>query len=816
MRRLSVTLLGRLLPALVAILLTAAPPASAIEQLSGLFREAGGRLSGATALGTVSFEPGVVRLSNSGLEVTVRLGGNQAVVPRGERPEGALNYLLGSDPSRWQRNVQAFREVVYRDLYPGIDLAYVGRNEGAKSEYRVVPGADAAAIRWNYEGVDGVFIQPDGSLLLVSGASRIVEKAPVAWQASGSVTTPVQAAFRRNRDGSFSFDLGSYRPDLPLVIDPPISFSTYFGGTRGDVATGVAVDAAGNAYVCGWTESSDFPTLAPQQAVSGGGADAFVAKFSSTGTLVYATYLGGIAEDHALAIAVDSSGNAIVAGYTASANFPTVASAQGTNRGSKDAFVAKLNASGTSLLFSTFAGGSGSDAAYAVAVDAQGAVYVGGDTTSTNFPVSASPYQSVNRGGTDAFVAKYSSAGALVYSSYLGGSGSDHAYGIAVDASGNAYLTGGTDSSNFPTASPLQSTIGGAQDAFVTKLNPAGSALVYSTYLGGNGGIVGYPETGNAIAVDSTGSAYVTGSTSSTNFPTSSAFQPTLTVGGLDAFVTKLSPAGSALVYSTYLGGTGQQIGRGIAVTPTGLAYVAGSTTAPDFPTFTPVQGAIAGPMNGFLAGVNASGSALVLGSYLGGNSLDSANAVALDSAQNLYVAGQTQSSNFPAVNAIQSFGGLVDMFLTRLGAGVQPPSGGGVSPSSGTGPSQTFTLTYTDPQGYQDLASTEVLLNTSPTAPGGCSVRFDRLSKSLYLRLESGSTARGWAKAGAAVLLQNSMCVVDVANSSVSLSGNTVIVNLALRFKPVFRGSLNVYLQSRSRSGLASTWQSQGTWIVP
>jgi len=376
-------------------------------------------------------------------------------------------------------------------------------------------------------------------------------------------------------------------------------YSTYLGGSGDDDARGIAVDAAGSAYVTGYTTSSNFPTASPLQPANGGGDnDAFVAKLNPGGSaLVYSTYLGGSGEDGGQGIAVDSSGNAYVAGWTRSTNFPTASPLQpawgGGDWSAFDAFVAKLNAAGSALVYSTYLGGTGSDYGFAISVDSSGNAYVAGATPSTNFP-TANPLQATNAGGwSDAFVAKLNPAGsALLYSTYLGGSGEDVGSGIAVDSSGNAYVTGFTKSYNFPTVGPLQPAHGGwaCCDAFAAKLNAAGSALVYSTYLGGSG-----EDFGQGIAVDSSGNAYVTGRTYSTNFPTASPLQAAYGGWVFDAFVAKLNPAGSALVYSTYLGGSGDDMGLGIAVDSASNAYVTGSTGSTNFPTASPLQTAYGG-----------------------------------------------------------------------------------------------------------------------------------------------------------------------------------------------------------------------------
>jgi hypothetical protein len=386
-------------------------------------------------------------------------------------------------------------------------------------------------------------------------------------------------------------------------------YSTYLGGSNEDDGFAIAVDSSGNAYVTGLTYSTDFPTANPFQSMclscnqsSHNSYSAFVAKLNPTGNaLVYSTYLGGTGNDQGNGIAVDSSGNAYVTGWTSSAGFPTANPLQATYGGSDDAFVTKLNAAGSALVYSTYLGGSSYDFGTSIAVDSSGDAYVTGETWSTDFP-TVNPFQatcsSCSIGYSNVFVAELNAAGsALVYSTYLGGSGGDYASGIAVDSSGNAYVTGHTSSTNFPTANPLQAinratAAAGKPTAFIAKLNSAGSALVYSTYLGGSS-----EDYGNGIAVDPSGNAYVTGYTISTDFPTADPFQATC--GGCssysDAFVAELNAAGSALVYSSYLGGSVNDYGFGIAVDSSGDVFLTGQTYSIDFPTGHPLQNACGG-----------------------------------------------------------------------------------------------------------------------------------------------------------------------------------------------------------------------------
>jgi hypothetical protein len=447
----------------------------------------------------------------------------------------------------------------------------------------------------------------------------------------------------------------------------PLVFSTHFGGGSTDVASAVAVDGGGNSYVAGWTASTDLPVKNAFQSQSGGGVDAFVAKFDPVGALVYCTYLGGSGDDRAFGIAVDAAGAVYITGWTASTDFPTAGNPyQRSLAGGLNAFVAKLGATGGSLIFSTFLGGGASDQGRAIALDASGDAFIAGQTTSSNFP-TLNPLQAGRKGLQDAFVAEVGGSGGLLFSTYLGGSGTDTAAAIAVGADGCLYLTGATDSLDFPTLNAIQPVNGGYQDAFVTKLSPGGASLVFSTYLGGSGGSVDYPETGLAIAVDPNNNVYVAGVTSSSNFPTRNALQPAL-AGWTDAFVAKVDATGTLFDFSTYLGGSSLDYGVAIRVDSSGAACVAGYSTSPNFPLANPVQSGSGGSYDAFLSCLTSSGQALLFSSLLGGSNSDAAYGLAMDTGF-LYVAGLSASSDFPLKNPFQSLNtnGKISAFLSKL-----------------------------------------------------------------------------------------------------------------------------------------------------
>jgi hypothetical protein len=687
------------------------------------------------------------RLADSGENSTVLrmrlVGANaSAAVTGAEELPGKSNYFIGNDPKKWRTNVPNYARVKYQNVYAGVDLVYHG-NQGGQLEYDfvVAPGADPSQIKLGFAGADGMSVDgASGDLVVKVGDEYVRLQKPVVYQPAVAVVssapypsvTPaygpdvrhsllvtLHSSFVLVSNNEAAFRVAGYDPKRVLVIDPVLSYSTFLGGGYGK---GMAVDAAGNAYVTG-AVGSGFPTTTGAfQAACGGGcafSNAFVAKLNPSGSaLVYSTYLGGSHGDFGNTIVVDSVGDAYVTGYTDSTDFPTLNPLQAAAGGGTclvglasgpcgDAFVTKLNTTGSALVFSTYLGGNGDDQALGIALDSADNVYVTGGTTG-DFPTTTGVFQPtfsgnatcqlVNIGCGNAFVAKMNATGsALVYSTYLGGSGNDTGRGIAVDSAGNAYVAGGTRSSNFPTtAGVVQPSFGGptapgpyfgedplnysSGDAFVAKLNATGSALVYSTFLGGNN-----DDFGTGIALDSAGEAYIIGTTISTDFPTSGDLQPAAGGGTCangfpcsDAFVAKLNGAGSTLIYSTYLGGSANDLGNAIAVDSAGNAYFAGQTFSANFPTTSGAfQNALAGDSNAFMAKINDAGSELIYSTYLGGSADDQGLGIAVDSASNAYVTGYTASTNFPttpgALNTTVG-GGFVIMFEDLAPAVVVAP----------------------------------------------------------------------------------------------------------------------------------------------
>jgi Beta-propeller repeat len=654
---------------------------------------------------------------------------------------GKSNYFLGSDPSKWRTDVPRYARVSYQDVYPGVDMTFHGAQRQFEFDFVVAPGANPTPIGLHLTGAQSLKTDESGNLVVSSVAGDVLLHKPVAYQEQNGKRRNVDAQFVLKASDQVSFALGNYDRARELVIDPSVSYaySTYLGGTGDDEGFGIAFDGSGNAYVTGQTASTDFPVVAGGLAPNSllGVTNAFVTKISPGGSspLVYSTYVGGTGSDSGNAIAVDSSGEAFVAGGTSSTDFPHTNGAFQTSLGSGstgNAFVFELNSTGNALIYGTYLGGSGpgsSDVVKAMAIDSSKNVYVVGRTSSTDFPVQA-PLQASLAGTSNGFVTKLASGGAsLVFSTYLGGGTGDYASGVAVDSSGNVYVTGGTSNGTFPTTAgafqPKCGTDGncnGLSDAFVTVINAAGSGYVYSTFLGGSG-----IEAAAGIAVDASGNAYVTGSTTSTDFPLKSALQGTYG-GDTDAFVTKLNAAGNALVYSTYLGGSQPDGGAYIAVDGGNNAYVTGQTESSPFPTSGATQTALGGGNDAFVAEINSAG-ALAFSTYLGG-SLDEdgtvgneEGAIAVDPmGGSIYVTGNTTSSDFPPSSAFQSANaGGSDAFVvkyTQVTFNLAAATPAAVSP----GTSATSMVTLTSVNSYASPVNLTCSVSGGGTPAPACS----------------------------------------------------------------------------------------------
>jgi hypothetical protein len=675
---------------------------------------------------------------------------------------GIANYFPASDQKTWHTNIPTYSKVKYAGVYPGVDLVYYGNQRQLEYDFVVAPNASPKPIELHFAGAKKLKLTPEGDLAVIAGNGEIAFHKPLVYQVQNGQRQLVEASFALQSHNRIRFALGQYDRSRELVIDPVLVYSTYLGGEGTDQAVAITVDPSGNAYIIGQTTSTsgkaypaDFPTTSksyqpnPDTDYGYGGNQVFVTKLNATGTaLVYSTYLGQ-GNNFAGAIAVDSKGDAYITGATAG-TFPTTPRVfQGSNAGSYDAFVAELDPTGATLIESTYLGSGSYDGGRGIAVDPNGDVFVTGTTypyAYGKFPTTPEAYQASDQSTNSVFVTRLSpDFSTLAYSTLIGGTGStnanlpngrgDTATGIAIDSEDNAYIVGYSGSPDYPTInSPFQKANNTAKDttnpapgynAIVSKLNPEGSELLYSTYLGGSGSYdtahkISYYDYGNAIRLDASGNIYVAGSTGSANFPTKGAYQasnPEVAKGGYQAgFVTKFNPTLSALVYSTYLGGTdgGADVINGLALDGADNAYVTGSTSSDAFPvTAGAYQDTNPGQDNlattAFLTKLNSSGSNLVFSTYFGGANGDYANGIAVDASSNAYLCGYTDSTNFPfsstafqKTNNATSFTGWVAKLST-------PPNGGNTvstltltenPETQGAGSPVTFTATVASGSG--------------------------------------------------------------------------------------------------------------------
>ncbi len=757
---------------------------------------------------SATFRAGDAIFHVQGQQLGVRFtGANPAVSIAGLEPlEAKVNFFLGT--TAWKTDVPTYSKVIYRGLYPGIDMIYGANARQVKSEFLVAAHADPALIRLEYS--EPVSLDAQGNL--ISG-DLFREDAPEIYQQIDAQRVKIAGSYRLLDRYTVGFEVGHYNESIPLVIDPTISYCSYLGGTSTTAITGVALDSSANLYVTGWTQAVDFPTHGAYQAVNAGGVDVIVAKINAAGSgLLYASYIGGNGYDKGAAIAVDNLGQAYITGSTASTNFPLVSSNRATRGGSTTAFVLKLNAAGNLLLYSGYLGGTNWETGTAIAVDSSYNAYIAGDTQSTDFPTKKGT-QTVIGGGMDAFITKLDPTGAYAFSTFLGGAGNEHAGGIAVDSLGNIFVAGGTSSANFPVLSPIQASLAGTQNAFVAKYSYL-NAVAFSTYFGGAGSTM---QQANAIALDSGGNPYIAGVTTSSSFPvTGTAFQTTLN-GIQSAFVTKMTLNGSAVVYSTYLGGDVSDWASAIAVSAAGNAYVAGWTSSVNFPQLGAVQAAFGGMTDAFVSEFNSTGNGLLFSTYYGGSQSDSINALALDGNANIFTGGQTASMDLPLLLPLESttIASSTGWFL-RLGVTAGPPtipSVTSVSPTTGNGGSVTFTAVYADTGGGSTLSIAALLMNTSPSTGSGCYVSYNPGANLFTLYNDAGTGVLGTIAPGGGVL-QNSQCALNGVGSSATASGLTLTVTFVLTFLPTFQGAKSVYLQAGDQTSTTG-WLAEGNFTV-
>jgi uncharacterized protein (TIGR03437 family) len=606
---------------------------------------------------SLALHGGTAEFFSRGWRVTATPLGARPSRAHAEQPlPGSSTYLKG-DSSRWVRDLPTFGRVRYDAIYPGIDLIYYGNQGTLEYDYIVAPGTDPRQIRLAIQGARRLSLDPAGDLIIETPSGPLRQHRPVAYQEIDGVRHAVSARYVL-QGSTVRFQLGAWDRHRPLVIDPTLTWAGYTGtvsNTVYDDAQSVTVDAAGNVYVTGTTVD---PTY--------GDDDAFVVKLDPNGAVLKRVTIGGEGNDDPYSIAVDSTGAIYLVGSTDSVQWQITITYAGLGT---DAFYAKIDPTMASYVYVGYYGGEAGDTAYSCALDASNNLYFAGVTASAKFPVTRGAAQSTSGGGWDGFVVKLDSNGSQSYATYVGGSGNDYLYSLALDPSGNFYTTGQTASTNLPvTPGAAQQSPGGGIDAFVAKYTAAGS-LAWMTYLGGSG-----DDEANGIAVDASGSPVVTGGTTSTNFPTVTPYQAANAGGARDMFVTRLRPDGSKFAWSTYLGGSGDDLGNAIALDNSGNAYIGGTTNSTNFPSNSGWQGSNRGGADGTVTGLSADGSTLLFSSYFGGTATDYVNSLAVNCTAGLIVAGSTQSKDFPgtlgAVPNLNFAQGAAIGYVAKVAAG--------------------------------------------------------------------------------------------------------------------------------------------------
>lgn len=608
------------------------------------------------------------------------------------------NYYLAHCPNGVV--ARSYEKFTLKQVYPGVDWVVYSNGQGLKYDFVLAKGSDASKIKLRVKDADAS-LNAEGDLVMKTTLGEVVEDKPVSFQEGQELAT----RFMQLGNQTFGFALPNANNTAPLTIDPSVAWATYYGGSRDDYGNSCATDAAGNVYLAGKTNSTNFPVAGAFQGTFGGsssllGGDAFLVKFSSTGSRLWASYYGGSGDDVGYSCATDAAGNIYLAGFTGSTNFPVAGAFQGTNAGNGDAFLVKLDSTG-SRLWATYYGGSSDESGNSCATDAFGNVYLAGHTYSTNFPV-AGAFQGTNAGDADAFLVKFNSAGSRLWATYYGGSMNDKGITCATDPLSNVYIVGVTASTNFPVARAFQGRNAGRDDAFVVKFNDTGSRL-WATYYGGDDF-----DEGQSCATDVAGNVYLAGYTRSTNFPVAGSFQGT-NVGNYDAFLVKFNDTGSRL-WATYYGGSATDWGYSCSTDAAGNVYLAGNTYSTNFPVARAFQGNHGGSSDAFLVKFNSTGSRQ-WATFFGKSNADFGYSCATDAIGNVYLAGVSNSNNLPVTGAFQvTNSGGQDAFLVKFR---ECPATPVITRSGPTTLCTGGSITLTAPAGFSYLWSNNATTQT-------------------------------------------------------------------------------------------------------
>ncbi len=621
--------------------------------------------------------------------------------------ETKINILLGDDSSQWKKNISTYNTISLGEPYEGIEVKLKAYGNNVEKLFYISSKGDVKDIKIKISGADTLTLGRGGELLANTSLGTIAFTKPIAYQEINGKRTYVEVKYTVNKD-IYAFDVGNYDKTIPLVIDPLLA-STFVGGSDSDYGYDVVLDTSNNVYIAGYTNSFSYPTTTGvYQTAKSGGYDVFVSKFNSDFSALFAsTFIGGSSTDRAYALALDSSGNVYIAGFTNSTNYPTINAYQVANNGNYDAFISKLSNDLSTLLSSTYIGSSSYDYAYGIALDSLDNVYITGYTNSINYPTTVDVCQTVHSGGYDAFVSKFNNdLSVLSSSTFIGGSGSDNVFKIALNSSGNLYITGYTDSSDYPiTTNAYQSERKGLTDVFVSQLTNDLKVLSSSTYVGGSNNDRAY-----AFAFDSSGNVYITGETYSSDYPITIDTYQSGNNGGYDAFVSKLSDNLSTLLASTFVGGSNYDYAYGIALNSENNVYITGKTLSANYPTTDMAyETEFNGSSDVFVSKFNSDLSVLSASTFIGGTNDEEARAIIIDSSDNIYATGFTNSSDYPTISGAYQINnsGTYDTFVCKFNSDLAADtytinstadSNGTISPSGNItvnyGSNQTFIIT--------------------------------------------------------------------------------------------------------------------------
>lgn len=730
-----------------------------------------------------------------------------------------FSFFFGQDPARWQPDLPAWEQLRVQNLYPGIDLLLYQNGDLLEFDYIVHPGADPSRIAWQMTGDIGVAANEQGHLAMDFAAGRFLLREPVAFQEAPGGRHPVDAAYVQRADGTWRFELGAYNRALPLIIDPILSYSTYYGGTQFDQANAIITDTTGNVFIAGETWSTGLLLANHVQNVRKAGKDVFVLKLNSIfDGYMAATYFGGNGDDIATSLALVGS-DLVVAGETTSTDLPgTSTRYQAQSGGGKDGFITRLRLHiNPAVTATTYLGGFGSERINAITRDASGNLYAAGFTTSSNFPLSTPSFGPQYLGGTnDAFLVKFHPALTSVFwSGIYGGLGSDNAEGLALGAGGTVWITGSTSSASIPLVKASQGVLQGAFDCFVAHVAADGRSLLLSTYIGG-----GLSDFCYAIQTDAAGNPVVAGSSASSNFPVTSGVVQTARSSNYDNVLFRLDAATGAVQMGTYLGGNNTEAPTSLHRDGAGNWCLAGYTYSTNFPVFDAIQQNPGGSMDGFFSCLNSTGTALVFSTYLGGAQEDRITGAMERPGSLTMLTGLTQSTNFPtAGTALQTFSkGSGDAFVTGIhrSATNAPPVNVSVTPSNGSTETAQLTYTVDDANGWGNLRFLYTNIHNAVSSVGACYVQYDIDNRLLRLLNDAGSNWVDSATPGERKILQNSQCRIDAERSFVHAHATRMNLTIQYMFQPGFGGVKSLLMYSQDRANAIAGWQLRGGWVVP